>query len=103
MMDMRSEFVRLKKNNSTKSERRIAEILKNNHIRFLAKRRIGKYEVDFLIGGLILEIDGDVHCEQSADRNAYFIENGYNPIHIGSSGYDDKFVNELMYFIRNYG
>lgn len=47
---MRSQLRKLQIGNSTKAERRFAEILKRNHIPFRAKVRIKKREIDFLIG-----------------------------------------------------
>jgi len=97
---MRSELLHLQRNHSTKSERRISEILKKNHIKFYAKRRIGKYEVDFLIGKMILEVDGAVHRDQPIDRDQYFLSSGYLPVHIDNGPYDIQFEQDLIHFIE---
>ena len=100
---MRNELLRLQKRNSTKSERRISEILKKNHVKFQTRARVGKYSVDFLIGRTALEVDGSVHTEQSASRNAYLFKEGYVPVHIGTGKYDKEFEQELINIIQNNG
>jgi len=82
---MRNQLLKLKKINSTKGERRIGEILKRNKIKFKAKWLIGKYEVDFLIDKMIIEVDGNVHKETNTARDIYFTSRGYLPIHIITS------------------
>ena len=62
----------------TKSERILARLLNENRIPFKTKLHIGKYEVDFLIGNLIVELDGH---EQSKERNHELANLGYIPWH----------------------
>ena len=97
---MRNELLRLQKHNSTKSERRIAEILKKNHIKFKAKIRLGKYEVDFLIGKMALEVDGSIHQHQSIAKNIYLSDLGYVPVHIRTGKYDEEFGKEIINLIK---
>jgi len=79
---MRHELLKLTKRKSTKAERVFAEVLKEHHIPFRTKVRIGKYEVDFLIGNKVVEINGH---EQDPDRNNYLMSLGYVPIHFSNS------------------
>lgn len=78
---MRNQLSKLQRGHSTKSERIFAEVLKENHISFRAKARIGIHEVDFLIGHLAVEINGHA---QDEERNNDLIRLGYTPIHISN-------------------
>lgn len=78
---------RLTTKNSTKYERRFAEILKELHIPFRTKVRICGREVDFLIGKTIFEIDGH---NQDRDKNSLLLESGYNVLHIRNDELKDK-------------
>lgn len=100
---MRNELLRLQKYNSTKSERRIAEILKKNHIKFEARARVGKYEVDFLIGRTAIEVDGNVHTWSSDEKDTYLFSMGYVPVHISTGKYDEEFEQELKHIIKTNG
>ena len=62
----------------TKPERIIARLLNEKRIPFKTKIKIGKYEVDFLIGKLVIELDGHV---QSVEKNNYLANLGYIPWH----------------------
>jgi len=67
-----------KKKHFTKPERIIARLLNENRIPFKTKTKIGKYEVDFLIGKLVIELDGHI---QSVEKNEYLANLGYIPWH----------------------
>lgn len=69
----------INKNNSTKSERIVYEILKENHIDFKHRWIINGREVDFLIGNIALDIDGH---EQDTHKNQMLLEEGYIPVHL---------------------
>lgn len=77
---MRHAF--LKKHNSTKTERKIAELLKRNHIKFKPRWIVEGYEVDFLIGRVIIEVDGNVHKQIDRKREQILLDAGYIPLHI---------------------
>ena len=62
----------------TKTERIIARLLNEKRIPFKTKIKIGKYEVDFLIGKLVIELDGHI---QSVEKNNYLANLGYIPWH----------------------
>ncbi len=79
---MRHELSKLERKNSTKAERKVAEILKRNHIKFKAKWKINGREVDFLIGKVIVEVDGNVHGSIDREREQMFLDSGYLPLHI---------------------
>ena len=68
--------------NSTTAERAIIECLKELHIPFEHKWWILHYEVDFLVGDYIIEVDG--RKLQSEKRNKILLEAGYNLIHISN-------------------
>lgn len=57
-------------------------MLKRNKIKFRFHQRIGKYEADFLIGKVIFEIDGNVHEAIKTERDVFFANQGYVPIHL---------------------
>ena len=97
---MRTQLLRLKKKNSTKGERRLAEILKRNKIKFKAKWKIGHYEADFVIGRLIVEIDGGVHRQTNSAKDIYFVSQGYVPVHLGSSFEAETAEEEIKYLIK---
>ena len=78
---MRTQLRKLRRGNSTKAERKFAELLKELHVPFLAKQTILGREVDFLIGKYAIEIDGH---RQDVPKNLMLAENGYIPIHIGN-------------------
>ena len=69
------------KKQSTKAERIVYEILKELHIEFKHRWIINGKEVDFLIGNIVLEINGH---EQSGERNHFLANLGYVPIHINN-------------------
>ena len=93
---MRYTLNKLKKNHSTKAERRFSEILKRNHIRFRTKIKIGGREVDFLIGKIAIEIDAH---PQDVEKNWKLIDLGYSPIHFNNweiSVYEDSLEEWLQ-------
>lgn len=71
----------LLRKHSTKSERRVFEVLKELHIPFKYRWKVGGYEIDFLIGKVALEIDGH---EQGVERNYRILEMGLTPIHLSN-------------------
>ena len=98
---MRNQFLKLKKSNSTKGERRIGEILKRNKIRFKTKWKIGGKEADFICGRLIIEVDGNIHQETDVEKDTYFASQGFIPIHINSEGKDmGEIEKEIIYLIK---
>jgi len=101
-LNMRNQLLLLRKTNSTKDERRIGEILKRNHIKFKTKWRVGKYEVDFLIGRLILEVDGSVHGQIKTERDTYFFSQGYVPVHFITNRQKTVAIeNDLLTMIKS--
>ena len=94
---MRCQLLKLKKGHSTKSERKIAELLKKKHIPFKTKVLINKAEVDFLIGRVILEIDGKIHRYIDTKREKMLFDAGYVPIHISIKEiYENKAIEEKI-------
>lgn len=79
---MRTQILKLKKNKSTKSERRFMERLKANHIPFRTKIKINGREIDFIIGKYAIDID----CHgQDGLKNQMLVSEGYIPIHINNT------------------
>ena len=78
---MRKQHDKLRKPHSTKAERVFAELLKELHIPFRTKVKIGGKEVDFIIGKVAIEIDGHL---QDAYKNISLFEKGYTPIHFNN-------------------
>ena len=94
---MRNQLLKIQKRNSTKSERKVAEILKKNHIPFKTKWRIKNREVDFLIGKVILEIDGKIHRHIDTEREKMLFDAGYIPIHISIKEiYEDEAIEKKI-------
>jgi very-short-patch-repair endonuclease len=76
---MRSQLLKLVKENSTKAERRFSELLKQKHIKFKTKVKIQGREIDFLIGKIAIDID----CHsQDSEKNQMLIAEGFTPIHL---------------------
>ena len=71
----------MRKKHSTHAERIFAEFLKKEHIKFLFKAKVGKYEVDFLIGKTAIEINGH---PQNTDKNVYLVKKGLIPLNISN-------------------
>lgn len=72
-------------------------MLKRNHIPFRAKWRVNGKEVDFLIGRVILEIDGKIHRHIDSEREKMLFDAGYVPIHISVKEiYEDKAIEEKI-------
>jgi very-short-patch-repair endonuclease len=96
-MKLRNQLLKIQKRNSTKPERKIMEILKENHIPFRAKWKVNGKEVDFLVGRVILEIDGKIHKHIDTEREKMLFDAGYIPIHISSREiYEDKAIEEKI-------
>jgi very-short-patch-repair endonuclease len=99
---MRHALSKLRRNNSTKTERKIAEILKKNHIKFKAKWKVNGREVDFLIGRVIIEVDGDIHKNINRDKEQSLLNSGYIPLHISTEQiYEgNELEKDIIYLIK---
>lgn len=72
---MRFQLLKLTKRKSSRPERIVSEIFKDNRIKFRAKVVLAGREVDFLIfDKFVLEI-GD--HKQNSEKNRFLVENGY--------------------------
>ncbi len=78
---MRYQILKLTKSKSTKSERRFMELLKELHIRFKSKIKIGGREIDFVIGVYAIDLDGHL---QDPEKNKMLLNNKYIPIHLNN-------------------
>ena len=57
------------------------ELLKELHVPFKHRWILNGKEIDFLIGNVVLEIDGH---DQNSEKNLKLIEMGYVPIHFSN-------------------
>lgn len=77
-------FPKILKKQSTKPERRLADVLIKNHIPFKFREIIEGREVDFVIGRVIVEVDGRWHRQKRAKerlKNELLSGLGYIPLH----------------------
>lgn len=65
----------------TKPERILIRLLQESRIQFKTKQKILGREVDFLIGKLIIELDGH---PQDVNKNNELVILGYTPIHFSN-------------------
>lgn len=72
----------MRKKHSTKAERKFAELLKDNHIKFSFKQKVGKYEVDFLVDRCAIEINGH---PQNIEKNNYLAQNEFIPLNFSNA------------------
>ena len=70
--------VTIQKGKSSRTERIIHEILKEERIPFKYKWMIGGMECDFVIGKYVIEVDGH---PQNPEKNKKLVSLGYSPIH----------------------
>lgn len=66
----------------------VYEVLKEIRLPFRHRWLLDKYEVDFLIGNIVLEVNGH---EQDVQRNNKLVELGYIPLHLHN---DEVFANK---------
>lgn len=86
--------MRVSKDNSTKPERIVYEVLKELHIPFRHRWLINGREVDFIFGNVALEIDGH---DQDGEKNRILAEAGYIPIHLHNSEITHEKVKQIIH------
>lgn len=90
--------INILKKNSTKAERVLYEILKELKLNFRHRWIIDGIEVDFLVGKIVIEVDGH---PQAGEKNQHLASLGYVPIHfhndeiINNRNYLKEIINEL--------
>lgn len=75
------------KKHSTKPERILADCLIRNHIPFKFREIIADRECDFVIGRVIVEVDGRIHRQKRAkdiSKNEMLQKLGYIPLHFSA-------------------
>lgn len=75
------------KRKSTKPERQLADFLIRNHIPFKFREMIDDREVDFVIGRVVIEVDGVHHQQRRASeisKNEMLARLGYIPLHFSA-------------------
>lgn len=90
---------------SSKVERKLADALIRNGIPFEFKKTINNFEVDFLIGKLVVELDGVHHLlkrklKRDADKNAMLLVAGYSIYRITAKEFR-RDVNKIINRIKN--
>lgn len=81
------------KKHSTKTERIVYEVLKEMKIPFKHRWLIQGYEVDFVIGRYVLEINGH---EQNVEKNNLMVKLGYTPIHLHNSEISRENIKQII-------
>jgi very-short-patch-repair endonuclease len=70
----------------SRPERIFSEFLKRNAIKYEFHKHIGPYELDFVIGNLVIEIDGKHHdYSKDGEKNQYLFSEGYITWHFTSN------------------
>lgn len=83
----------LTKQNSTKTERIVYEMLKEMKVPFKHRWIISGKEVDFVIGKYTLEINGH---KQDTGKNELLASLGYTPIHVHNSEVNVEYIKNLI-------
>lgn len=82
-------------------------VLENNSIKFDSELQINKYRLDFVIGNIDLEIDGDQHyldkriVESDLRRKEFLNDLGYEIIRIRWSTYQKLSQEKRIEFVKN--
>ena len=90
----------ISKRNFTKAERILCRILQENKIEFLTKQKVNNREVDFLIGNVVIELDGH---SQKIEKNNDLAILGYIPLHFTNKEILDNrkvVLNEIKKYIN---
>ena len=101
-----SARMNIKKNESRKIERKLANELIKNHIPFEFRKKINNLEVDFLVNGnLVVELDGVHHLlkrklKKDAEKNATLLVAGYSLYRISTKEFR-RDVNKIINRIKN--
>lgn len=75
------------KKHSTKPERQLADVLIKNRIPFKFREIIESREIDFVIGRVVVEVDGIHHQRRRASerfKNEMLARLGYLPLHFSA-------------------
>jgi very-short-patch-repair endonuclease len=91
---------------STKPERILADCLIRNKIPFKFREVIAGKEVDFVIGRVIVEVDGRIHRRKVAkdiSKNEMLVGLGYIPLHFSAKELTDiqKVFKELKSLLES--
>ena len=78
---------------STKSERRVYEVLKKLKLPFRHRWLVQGREIDFIVGKLAIEIDGH---EQDEEKNNLLVSLGYTPVHLHNSEVTEEHITKLI-------
>jgi very-short-patch-repair endonuclease len=74
-----------KQSADSNAERRLYDLLTDHGIKFKFQYEIGPYRVDYLVGNLIVELDGPCHNVRKIkdrQRDYYLRKRGYSILHI---------------------
>jgi very-short-patch-repair endonuclease len=67
----------------------------------VAKAKVGKYEIDFLIGRTALEIDGNIHRIHNSEKDTELMDLGYVPVHITTARLGREQEKQLLSLINS--
>ena len=86
---------------NSKPERIFADFLKENHIKYEFHKKVGSYQLDFIIGNIVIEIDGKQHdYSRDSNKNHYLVNKGYITYHFTAqeirNGHYKHIINELQ-------
>lgn len=93
-------------NGESYAERYFREWMEKESIKYLAQQQLGLYTLDFLVGNIDLEIDGEQHCndkrivESDERRNKYVEEQGLKVIRVRWSHYKKLSQEEKHDFLE---
>ena len=83
----------------SKPERIFSEYLKRRMIKYEFHKKVGPYELDFVFGNIVVEIDGKQHdYAKDGEKNEYLASQGYVPYHFTA----EEIRNEVFIDVINY-
>ena len=70
-----------------------------NNIQFEHQKKVGSYYPDFVIGNMILEIDGEYwhNEEKDAKKDCFFRENGYTVVRVKAKEFIEARLSQIFY------
>lgn len=70
------------------SERVVSRYLSGKNIKYICQKRLFGYRVDFLVGDIVIEVDGPHHTkirEKDVSRDSFLRSKGYRVIRLKAS------------------
>ena len=82
-----ASFMDIRKKHSTKVERILADMFIKARVPFKFREVISGRECDFIIGRVVIEVDGVIHRQKRAkdiSKNEMLVRLGYTPLHFSA-------------------